>query len=83
MNKELEDLEDAIELAARCLKPQGRMVVLNYHSGEDRAVKNAFRPLVAEGGFVDLHKKPQTPSVVEVATNPRSRSAKLRAVLKL
>jgi 16S rRNA (cytosine1402-N4)-methyltransferase len=83
VNKELEDLEDAIELAARCLKPQGRMVVLSYHSGEDRAVKNAFRSLVAEGGYADLHKKPQTPSVVEVATNPRSRSAKLRAVLKL
>ena len=82
VNRELEDLEDAIVSAAGCLRPGGRFVVLSYHSGEDRAVKTAFRALTETGGFVDLHKKPETPSASEVTANPRSRSAKLRALQK-
>jgi 16S rRNA (cytosine1402-N4)-methyltransferase len=82
VNRELEDLEEAIVSAAERLKPEGRFVVLSYHSGEDRAVKTAFRRLTESGDFLDLHKKPQTPSAAEVASNPRSRSAKLRAIHK-
>lgn len=79
VNRELAGLKDALVAIARCLAPSGRMVVLSYHSGEDRAAKQAFRELEASG-FVDLNKKPLTPSEQEIGANPRSRSAKLRAV---
>jgi 16S rRNA (cytosine1402-N4)-methyltransferase len=80
VNGELEELSEAIEDIARCLGSDGRMVVLSYHSGEDRAVKQAFRRLASEGDFEDLTKKPLEPSAEEVQRNSRSRSAKLRAI---
>jgi 16S rRNA (cytosine1402-N4)-methyltransferase len=57
----------------------GVLAILSYHSGEDRAAKTACRAL-AENGFEELFRKPLTPSATEVSRNPRSRSAKLRAV---
>jgi 16S rRNA (cytosine1402-N4)-methyltransferase len=80
VNRELEDLQALLEAAPRILKPGGRVVVISFHSLEDRIVKDAFR----EGGIKDkyyrvLTKKPVTASEEESDRNPRARSAKLRA----
>lgn len=80
VNRELEDLQEALEQIAERLEIGGTFVVLSYHSGEDRAVKNAFRSLVASGNYQDLYKKPLLPTSGEVARNSKSRSAKLRAI---
>lgn len=79
VNGDLNGLDEALQDAARSLAPGGALVVLSYHSGEDRIVKQVFRQL-AEEGFVDLFRKPLVPGADEVARNPRSRSAKLRAL---
>jgi 16S rRNA (cytosine1402-N4)-methyltransferase len=78
-NRELDDLEGAIAAIAQTLAPGGKLVVLAYHSGEDRAVKHAFRNL-SERGFQVLTPKPVPPTLEEISSNPRSRSAKLRAI---
>ncbi len=80
INRELDDLEDALVSIGQCLAPGGRMVALSYHSGEDRAVKRAFRRLHDDNDFEELVKKPLVPSAEEVERNPKSRSAKLRAI---
>ncbi len=80
VNGELEGLQDAIAECASCLMPGGRMVVLSYHSGEDRAVKRAFRELAQGNGFELPAKKPATPDEAEIQSNPKSRSAKLRLI---
>ena len=80
VNDELEGLEECLVDAGHLLAKHGVMVVLSYHSGEDRAAKMAVRRLVAEGGYECLTKKPLVPGEEEVARNPKSRSAKLRAV---
>lgn len=79
VNEELEGLDETIAEIGRCLRPGGVLAVLSYHSGEDRAAKHAMRELAAEG-FEELYKKPAQPLAEEIARNPRSRSAKLRAV---
>ncbi|MGV3616709.1 MAG: 16S rRNA (cytosine(1402)-N(4))-methyltransferase RsmH [Fimbriimonas sp.] len=79
VNRELEGLEEAIEGAAQCLAPGGCLAVLSYHSGEDRAAKTIFRNLAAEG-WEEIFRKPALPTADEIARNPRSRSAKLRAI---
>jgi 16S rRNA (cytosine1402-N4)-methyltransferase len=83
INHELDGLQTAIENIADSLKPGGRMAVLSYHSGEDRAVKHAFRKLVQSKQFEVLTKKPLVPSPEEIRQNPHSRSAKLRVLKKL
>jgi 16S rRNA (cytosine1402-N4)-methyltransferase len=80
-NQELEGLGEAFERAAFSLKPGGRMAVIAFHSLEDRAAKEAFRSLAGRG-FRLLTKKPVRPSEAEVRSNPRARSARLRAVLR-
>lgn len=79
VNRELEGLEEACAAIAMTLKPGGRMAVLAYHSGEDRAVKRAFRSLSGDQ-FTILTRKPLRPSSAEVAANPSARSARLRAI---
>lgn len=79
VNHELDGLEDAFVEAAGCLAPQGVLAILSYHSGEDRAAKRAAKRL-SENGFEEVFAKPRTPSESEIRANPRSRSAKLRAV---
>lgn len=83
VNRELDGLEQALVEIARCLAPGGTLAVLSYHSGEDRAVKQAFRALAEEGAYVELHRKPLVPTAAEVAANPRSRSAKLRSLRRV
>jgi 16S rRNA (cytosine1402-N4)-methyltransferase len=81
VNDELQGLQGALEALARCLKPAGRLVVIAFHSLEDREVKLAFRGLAHEG-FRLLTKKPVRPGEAETAANPRSRSARLRAIAR-
>jgi len=84
VNRELDDLKALLEAAPRILKPGGRVVVISFHSLEDRIVKDAFR----EGSIKDkyfrvLTKKPLMASEEEQDRNPRARSAKLRAAEKV
>jgi 16S rRNA (cytosine1402-N4)-methyltransferase len=76
VNRELEELTAALPPAAGLLGPGGRVVVISYHSLEDRIVKHAFRD---DDRLDVLTKKPLVASASERAGNPRSRSAKLRA----
>jgi 16S rRNA (cytosine1402-N4)-methyltransferase len=80
VNEELVGLGTALEDATRLLAPGGRVVVISFHSLEDRIVKQTWRRLEADGRARILTRRPITPGEVEQATNPRSRSAKLRAV---
>jgi 16S rRNA (cytosine1402-N4)-methyltransferase len=79
VNQELDGLEDALRRIAACLAPAGRLVVIAFHSLEDREVKQAFRALAREG-FRLVTRKPIRPGDDEVRENPRARSAKLRAI---
>jgi 16S rRNA (cytosine1402-N4)-methyltransferase len=76
VNSELEELAASLPQAAGLLEPGGRLVVVSYHSLEDRIVK---RFLLAEGRLRIITKKPVTVGEAEAASNPRARSAKLRA----
>lgn len=79
VNDELENLKKGLEQAVGILEPGGRLVVISFHSLEDRIVKNFFRD---NNNLKILTKKPITPSDIEIKNNPRSRSAKLRAAIK-
>jgi len=79
VNRELDGLGEAIEHAAACLRSGGRLVVIAFHSLEDRAVKQAFRSLAGRG-FALLTRKPLRPGDAELRRNPRARSARLRAL---
>ncbi len=98
VNRELEVVETFLPKALKALKPGGRLAVISFHSLEDRIVKNFFRYSASDkestsgigGIFLDknpevviLSRKPIEPSEKEIKENPRSRSAKLRAVEKL
>ncbi len=78
-NGDLDELEEAIIESAQHLAAEGTLVILSFHSGEDRVVKSAFRSLAGEE-FEELYKKPLTPTQAEIDSNPRSRSTKLRAI---
>ncbi len=83
VNRELEELSSGLEQAIQRLKVMGRIVVLSYHSLEDRIVKVQFRAQAKEGQARILTPKPIRPSPEEVAANPRARSARLRALENL
>ncbi len=98
VNEELEALEEGLETALQRLRVGGRAVVISYHSLEDRLVKRRFVagaqgctcppdfPVCVCGGTAELRlltRKPLRPSPTEVADNPRSRSARLRAVERI
>lgn len=76
VNDELGALQEGLEATARLLTPGGRVVVLSYHSLEDRIVKQLFRD---SARLAPLTKRPLTASEVEVKANPRARSVKFRA----
>jgi len=83
VNRELDDLRALLDAAPRILKPGGHVVVISFHSLEDRIVKDAFRDGASQGVYRLLTKKPVTASEEESDRNPRARSAKLRAAEKV
>jgi 16S rRNA (cytosine1402-N4)-methyltransferase len=83
VNRELDDLRDLLKAAPQLLKPGGRLVIISFHSLEDRIVKDALREGVKQGHYQLLTKKPVTASQAEIDRNPRSRSAKLRAAERI
>ena len=99
VNDELGELERGLDAALKILKPQGRLVVVSFHSLEDRMVKHFLSERSTSAprasrhapvstpahqpAFQLLTTRPLTPSEAELASNPRARSAKLRAGLKL
>lgn len=90
VNKELEVLERFLEQTEKCIKPGGRLVVMSYHSLEDRLVKNYMKRGSLTGEitkdffgnilkpFTEVNRHPIVPSEDEIVTNTRARSAKLR-----
>jgi 16S rRNA (cytosine1402-N4)-methyltransferase len=84
LNRELEGLDQFLARAANRLSPGGRMVLISFHSLEDRVVKHTLRALQASGdaGLTVRTKRPVVPTEAEVERNPRARSAKLRAAEK-
>ncbi len=78
VNRELEHLEEAMRWLPGCLKPGGRLLVITFHSLEDRIVKHAFRD---HEELEVLTRKPVVPSEGEIEANPRARSAKLRVAM--
>jgi len=96
VNQELAEIDQMLDQAVQLLRPGGRLVVLSYHSLEDRIVKNRFRDLAR--GEVDpvtgrpreetrlievLTRRPIRPRTEETAANPRARSARLRAARRI
>jgi 16S rRNA (cytosine1402-N4)-methyltransferase len=83
VNRELDDLRDLLEAAPQLLKPGGRLVVISFHSLEDRIVKDSLRTGVKQGYYRLLSKKPVTAGEQEIHRNPRSRGAKLRVAERI
>lgn len=95
VNDEMGALVDLLEQSVKVLKPGGRLVVISYHSIEDRLVKNFFRSGNVEGKiesdfygvvqkpFKAITKKPVVPNEEEVECNPRARSAKMRVAVRV
>jgi 16S rRNA (cytosine1402-N4)-methyltransferase len=98
VNEELKHLDGGLRRAASLLAPAGRIVVITFHSGEDRVVKQVFRSwtrpenvLSPDGRILERRvpmmkqvvKKPLLPSIEEIARNSRAKSAKVRAVERI
>jgi len=82
VNRELDEIRALLEAAPKLLKPSARLVVISFHSLEDRIAKDSLREGARQGIWEILTKKPVTASEEEIERNPRSRSAKLRAAEK-
>jgi len=83
INQELDNLKIGLEEGFQVLEKGGRMVVISFHSLEDRIGKNFFKEVKNTGLAAILTKKPITASALEIKENPRSRSACLRVLEKL
>jgi 16S rRNA (cytosine1402-N4)-methyltransferase len=83
VNSELDNLKEGLVNAIKLLKPQSRLVVISFHSLEDRIVKNIFKDYSQKKIVTILTKKPIVPSLEETKENPRARSAKLRSIEKI
>ena len=79
VNRELDEIRALLEAAPKLLKPSARLVVISFHSLEDRIAKDSLREGAQKGIWKILTKKPVTAGEEEMERNPRSRSAKLRA----
>jgi 16S rRNA (cytosine1402-N4)-methyltransferase len=82
VNDELTGLDTFLERAVAALKARARLVVIAFHSLEDRVVKQTFRRLATAGTVSLVTRRPMMPSDEEIAANPRARSARLRTVEK-
>jgi 16S rRNA (cytosine1402-N4)-methyltransferase len=80
VNREMESLAALLRDAPALLNPGGRMVVIAYHSLEDRPVKERFRELVRSGDYTAIARKVIKPSAPETSRNPRARSARVRCI---
>jgi 16S rRNA (cytosine1402-N4)-methyltransferase len=83
VNNELGEIQSLLKSAGSLLKPGGRLVLISFHSLEDRLVKDAFREAGQRKEFEILTKKPVVADEQEQMRNPRSRSAKMRAAQKI
>jgi 16S rRNA (cytosine1402-N4)-methyltransferase len=83
VNRELDDLKALLDAAPQVLRPGGRLVVISFHSLEDRITKDAMREGAHAGIYRLLTKKPAIAADEEIAVNPRSRSAKMRAAERM
>src|SRR6202167_5878690 len=79
VNQELQEIRVLFEAAPRLLKPSARLVVISFHSLEDRIAKDSIREGARLGTWKVLTQKPVTAGEEETDLNPRARSAKLRA----
>jgi 16S rRNA (cytosine1402-N4)-methyltransferase len=98
VNQEMQELSQGLSAAEKVLKPGGRLIIVTFHSLEDRLVKTFLKQRSGLDGapsrhlpdaaaalapsFTLLHRKPVTPTEAEIAGNPRARSAKLRAAIR-
>lgn len=82
VNDELMALKDGLRVALERLAPKGRLVIISFHSLEDRIVKETFKKAEEDGTGKRITKKPLTATATELKANPRSRSAKLRVFEK-
>jgi 16S rRNA (cytosine1402-N4)-methyltransferase len=83
VNRELDEIHDLLEAAPVLLKPSARLVVISFHSLEDRIAKDSLREGARQGVWKILTKKPVTAGEEELERNPRARSAKLRAAERI
>lgn len=83
VNDELGALKEVLHKGFYLLNPNGRMAIISFHSLEDRLVKNFFREMADQKLATLLTKKPITPQKEEINLNPRSRSSKLRGIIKI
>ena len=83
VNREEEELGQFLSGTPATISPEGRWIVISYHSLEDRLVKHEFQRLGREGSFQVLTKKVIVPGEEEISRNPRSRSAKMRVAEKV
>lgn len=83
VNREIENLKSVLPQAFDVLNSGGRLAAISFHSLEDKQVKNFFREKKSKGEADILTKKPLKPSWEEVKDNPRARSAKMRAAVKI
>ncbi|QHO63536.1 16S rRNA (cytosine(1402)-N(4))-methyltransferase RsmH [Candidatus Chazhemtobacterium aquaticus] len=82
VNQERYSLTQALPQALRLLKKQGRLVIISFHSGEDRLVKHFLKEQAESNNLEILTSKPVKPTVLEINQNHKARSAKLRAAAK-
>jgi 16S rRNA (cytosine1402-N4)-methyltransferase len=82
VNRELDEIRQLLEAAPHLLKPSGRLVVISFHSLEDRIAKDVLKEQQTKGVWTVLTRKPVTAEEAETDHNPRARSAKLRAAEK-
>jgi len=82
VNNELDNLQKVLPQVIETLNPGGKIVVISFHSLEDRIVKNFFKEQKKNNSIEILTKKPIQPSLEEISINHRARSAKLRAAIK-
>lgn len=83
VNSELDNLKEALPQAVELLKTGGKLLVISFHSGEDRIVKDFLNEARTRGILKVLTKKPVVPTVSEIEANPRARSAKLRVAERI